>query len=193
MREYAMAQHSQRSIAVFALLSIFAMLAAGCGTSMQMSSEDLNRLTAAEGIVVGSVHIKGGKDILGRTGWTLIAQRITGPLSAMAPDGFGYRLNASRGGEEEVFVTKMEAGDYRFTKLSQHGFSTFTADMNVSFRVPAGQSVYIGRLVVEFPPGLLSAGTRFRVAVEDARESTLDPARQKSGLSLAEVTTDLMK
>jgi hypothetical protein len=41
------------------------MLAAGCGTSMQTSSESLNRLAATEGIVVGSVHIKGGKDILG--------------------------------------------------------------------------------------------------------------------------------
>jgi len=40
-----MARHSQRSIAVFALLSVFAMLAAGCGTSMQTSSEDLNRPT----------------------------------------------------------------------------------------------------------------------------------------------------
>jgi hypothetical protein len=96
MQEYAMARHSQRSIAVLALLSVFAMLAAGCGTAMQTSSENLNPLTATEGIVVGSVHIKGGKDILGRTGWTLIAQRITGPLSALAPDGLGYRLNASR-------------------------------------------------------------------------------------------------
>lgn len=60
-----MARHSQRSIAVFAVLSVFAMLAVGCGTSMQTSSEDLNRLTTTEGIVVGSVHIKGGKDILG--------------------------------------------------------------------------------------------------------------------------------
>ena len=38
-------------LALFALLSVFAMLAAGCGTSMQTSSEDLNRLTATEGIV----------------------------------------------------------------------------------------------------------------------------------------------
>jgi hypothetical protein len=45
-----MARHSQRSIAVFALLSVFAMLAAGCGTSMQTSSEDLTRPTSTEGI-----------------------------------------------------------------------------------------------------------------------------------------------
>lgn len=116
-----------------------------------------------------------------------------GPGSRLLAQPRQHIPDASRGGDEEVFVTKMEAGAYRFTKLSHYGFSTFTADMNVNFRVPAGQSVYIGRLVVEFPPGLLSVGTRFRVAVEDARASTLDPARQKSGLSLAEVTTDLMK
>ena len=91
-----------------------------------------------------------------------------------------------------MFVTKMEAGDYRFSKLSQHGFSTFTADMNLNFRVQAARNVYVGRLIVEFPPGFLVVGTRFRAQVEDARESTLEAARQKSGLSLREVATDLM-
>ena len=175
-----------RSILVLALLS------SGCASSMQMSSEDLNRLTPTEGVVVGSVQIKGGKDILGRTGWTLLAQRIRGPLSSLVPPGLEYSLNASRGGAEEVFVTKMEAGEYRFSKLSQQGFSTFTADTNINFRVQAGKNVYVGKLIVEFPPGLLAAGTRFRTLVEDARESTLDTARQKSGLSLGDVITDLM-
>ena len=159
---------------------------------MQMSTEDLNRPTPTEGIVVGSVQIKGGKDILGRTGWTLLAQRLRGPLTFLVPEGLEYRLNASRGGAEEVFVAKMEAGDYRFSKLSQHGFSTFTADTNINFRVQAGTNVYIGRLIVEFPPGLLAVGRSFRMSVEDAREPTLDTARQKSGLSLGDVVTDLM-
>jgi len=35
----------------------------------------------------------------------------------------------------------MEAGDYRFSKLSQHGFSTFTADTNINFRAQAGTNV----------------------------------------------------
>ena len=67
---------------------VLALLSSGGATSMQISTEDLNRLTPTEGIVVGSVQIKGGKDILGRTG-------------------------GSRGGAEEVFVAKMEADDYR--------------------------------------------------------------------------------
>ena len=113
-------------------------------------------------------------------------------MSSLAPPGLEYSLNASRGGAEEVFITKMEAGEYRFSKLSQHGFSTFTADMSMNFSVQAGKNVYLGRLIVEFPPGLLMAGTRVRTLVEDARESALDTARQKSGLSLGDVITDLM-
>ena len=123
-----------RSILVLALLS------SGCASSMQMSSENLNRLTATEGIVVGSVQIEGGTDILGRTGWTLLAQRIRGPMSSLVSPGLEYSLNASRGGAEEVFVRKMEAGEYRFSRLSQHGFSTFTADMNISFSVQAARA-----------------------------------------------------
>ena len=64
--------------------------------------------------------------------------------------------------------------------------------MNINFSVQAGKTVYLGRLLVEFPPGLLMAGTRVRTVVEDARESTLETARQKSGLSLGDVITDLM-
>jgi hypothetical protein len=68
----------------------------------------------------------------------------------------------------------------------------FRADTNINFRVQAGTNVYRGRLIVEFPPGLLTVGTSFRMSDEDARESTLDTARQKSGLSLGDVVTDLM-
>ena len=69
------------------LVVVLALLSSGCATSMQMSTEDLNRLTPTEGIVVGSVQIKGGKDILGRTGWTLLAQRLRGPLTFLVPEG----------------------------------------------------------------------------------------------------------
>lgn len=103
----------QKGVAGRALASGLLLLArasAACGTSMQMSSEDLSRLTPTEGVVVGSVLIKGGTDILGRTGWTLIAQRMTSALSSVAPAAVGYSLNASRGGAEEVFVTKVAEG-----------------------------------------------------------------------------------
>jgi hypothetical protein len=172
---------------------LFALLLSGCATPMQMSSEDLSRLTPTEGIIVGSVQIKGGDDILGRKQWTLFAERIKDPLSSLVSPGLEYSLQAFRGEAEEVFVTKMAAGDYRFSKLFQPGFSTFTATTNVYFRVQAGKTVYVGRLVVEFPPGLLSLGTTFRTVVEDARALTLDGARRKYGLSSDDVITDLMK
>ncbi len=181
-----MTRHLRRGIVVVALLL------SGCATPMQMASEELNRLTPMEGIIIGSIHIKGGADILGRKEWILFAQRIRGPLSPLVPPGFEYSLRAFRGEAEEVFVTKMEAGDYRFSKLSQPGFSTFNADTNIHFRVQPGKNVYVGRLIVQFPPGMLTVGTRFRLLVEDARESTLDTARQKYRLSLGDVITDLM-
>jgi hypothetical protein len=64
--------------------------------------------------------------------------------------------------------------------------------MNVKFRVQAAKNVYVGRLIVEFPPGILMVGARFRTKIEDVKESMLTAARQKSGLSLDDVVTDLM-
>src|SRR5438552_18425925 len=107
------------------LVVVLALLSSGCATSMQMSTEDLNRLTPTEGIVGGSAQIKGGKDILGRTGGTLLAQRLRGPLTCPVPEGLEYRPNPCSGGAEEVLVARMEAGDYRSSKLSQHGMSAF--------------------------------------------------------------------
>ena len=117
-----------RSILVLALLS------SGCASSMQMSSEDLNRLTPTEGIVVGSVQIKDGKDILGRTGWMLLAQRIRGALSSLVPPCLEYSLNASGGRAEEVFVTKMEAGEYQLQGAGRQERLRREADRRISSR-----------------------------------------------------------
>ena len=42
---------------------------------MQMSLDELKSIQPNEGIVIGSVHIKGGKDLLGRTKWNLAAEQ----------------------------------------------------------------------------------------------------------------------
>ena len=101
-------------------------------------------------------------------------------------------IQASRGEEEEVFVVRMPAGDYRFWKLYQPGFSTATANTNIQFKVQPGKTIYIGRIVIEFPPGFITAFTGFQIRVEDAKASTLDVGRKKYGLSGDDVTTDLM-
>lgn len=173
---------------------VFAFLLSGCATTMQMSSEELKRATPNEGIVIGSIQIKGGEDILGRKNWELVAESNRGSsLSSWLSSGTAdYALQASRGEEEEVFVVRMPAGDYRFWKLYQPGFSTFTAKTNIQFKVQPGKTIYIGRIAIEFPPGLLTTFTGFQIRVEDAKTSALDVGRKKYGLSDDDVTTDLM-
>ncbi len=172
---------------------VFAFFLSGCAATMQMSSEELKRAAPNEGIVVGSIQIKGGDDILGRKKWALAAESIKSAslVSSLVSPG-DYVVQASRGEEEEVFVTRMPAGDYRFGRLYQPGFSSLTAKTNIQFRAQPGKTIYIGRLVVEFPPGFITTSTRIQLRVEDAKASTLDAGSKKYGLSGDDVTTDLM-
>jgi hypothetical protein len=173
---------------------VVAFLLSGCATTMQMSSEELKRATPNEGIVVGSIQIKGGEDILGRKKWELLAESIKGAslAASLLPSGSPYAIQASRDEEEEVFVARMPAGDYRFWKLYQPGFSTLFAMTNIQFKVQPGKTIYIGRVVIEFPPGLINVFKKFQIRVENARALTLDVGRKKYGLSGDDVTTDLM-
>lgn len=188
MRSCDLFQHFKRCVLVCALVL------SGCATTMQMSSEELQRVTPNEGIVVGSIQISGGKDILGRTTWELVAKSIkeTSLMSSLSTSGFEYSVKASRDGEEEVFVTRMPAGDYLFWKLYQPKFSTFTVKTNIQFKVLPGKTTYIGKLVVEFPPEFLNVYTRIQLRVEDAKASALNSANRKYGLSGDDVITGLM-
>jgi hypothetical protein len=166
------------------LLSLLLIPLCACATEMKMTGEELRDLKQDEGLVLGSVRIQGGKDILGRTGWELVAEQAGG-----GPD---YSIDASRGGDEVIFLTKMPAGSYHFFKLVQTGFSSFEAEMEVGFDVQAGRTVYLGRLVIEFPPGLLMLGTPFRMQVEDARQACVDGAVKEYAVALPDFVTDLM-
>lgn len=163
------------------------LLVSGCATTttMQMSPEELGRLQPNEGIVLGSVHIKGGKDLLGRTKWTLAAKRLDN-------SGPEYSIQAHREGNEEFFISRMEGGDYRIYRLYQGGFSSFSSSPNIQFNVEPGKTKYLGRLVIEFPPGLMGVWTQIKIAIEDAKEEALDSSAQKAGLAVGDVTTDLM-
>jgi hypothetical protein len=152
---------------------------------MQMSREELGGLQANEGIVLGSIQIRGGKDLLGRTKWNLAAKRTDNT-------GSEYSIAANREGEEEFFITRMAAGDYRIYRLYQEGFSTFSASASVYFKVEPGKTKYIGRLVVEFPPGLITITTPVKMTVEDAKEKALDKVSQRAGIAVGDVATDLL-
>lgn len=170
------------------------LLFSGCTTSMRMSSDELKDLSPNEGIVIGSAQIKGGRDLIGRTKWEIVAKEIkdASPLSFLASSDFTFSIQAHREGDEEFFVTKMPAGNYSFWKLYQPGFSTFTAPISVQFRVEPGKTKYIGRLYIEFPPELLTSFTAFKITIEDTKESALDVVKKRDGIAATEVVTGLM-
>ena len=152
-----------------------------------MTAEDVQTLEPDEGLILGSLRIEGGSDILGRTSWELHAMKWGG-----GPFARDYAISVSRNGDEVVFVTRMPAGRYHFFKLVQPGFSTFEGFVDVPFQVQAHTTVYIGRLVIGFPSGLISVGTPLHFQVEDAKQSTVDRAKNERGIALSDVVTDLM-
>jgi hypothetical protein len=173
----------------WSLYAILPLMLIGCATTMQirpLSQEELRALGPNEGVVVGSLIIKGGKDLLGRTKWILDADDTD-------KAGFDYSIPADRGGDEEVFVFKFPAGHYGFSRLHQAGFSTDERKTHVEFQVQPGTISYIGRLVVEFPKDtFISVFTRIKFSVEDAKEATVPVADKKYNIQLNEVATNLM-
>ena len=164
---------------------LVALLLSGCATTMQMPPEELKKLQPNEGVVIGSVQIKGGKDLLGRTRWNLVAKRNDNA-------GSEYSMVAHREGNEEYFTTRMAAGEYRIYKMYQDGFSKFTSPLNVQFKVETGKTKYLGKLVIEFPPEFLTIGTAYKIMVDDAKEKALEYSEKVAGLSVNDVATDLL-
>jgi hypothetical protein len=169
---------------------LLVLLFSGCAATiqMQMSPKELQRASPNDGLVIGSLLIKGGWDIFGRSRFELTA-------SNRAFAGPDYSIQASRNGTEVVFVTKLPAGEYSFHELEQPGFSSFRAHINVRFDVRAGQTTYIGRMVIEFPPGLITIFTIMEFIIEDAKAATIVSANSQLGFYLNEesVPTELME
>jgi hypothetical protein len=163
------------------------LLLFGCAATMQMQMpvQDVSQIAQNEGIVIGSVLMKGGKDILGRKGWRLDVYGIDPNLN-------NFSLDVEHGGEETVFVTKMLAGQYRFARLTQLGFSNAYADIDVPFTAHPAQTTYVGRMVIEFPSGLIGAGSEFLVEVEDVKEQTIASAEKTYGNLVRDAVTYLM-
>ena len=60
------------------------------------------------------------------------------------------------------------------------------------FEIQVRRTVYIGRLAIEFPSGLLIAGARLDIQVEDVKQASVDRAEKEYGVALSDVVTDLM-
>lgn len=168
------------------LFSIF--LLSGCATSMKMAPEDLKNLSSNDGIIVGSLNVTGGKDLLGRVEWALIAKNDND--SGFAPSK-KYSITAMRDKGEEIFVSKMPVGNYTFYELSQPGFSSFKAKTNFGFTVQPGKIVYIGRLLVKFSPGLINFSTKIHYKVEDAKDIIIGNVNKLYGIDLEKSVSNL--
>jgi len=167
----------------------------GCTTPLQMPAQKVSQIEHDEGIVFGSVLIKGGKESawdkipvlgLGSKTWNLSVVKMDSPPKT-------FSINAEERGEEAVFVTKMPAGEYRFVRFEQKlGNSTLYANIDVPFTVQPAKTVYIGRLIIEFPLEHVRGGTRFSQRVEDAKEHTLALVEETHGEMVSNSITDLM-
>lgn len=161
------------------------IIISGCAKSLQMPVQECANIDPNEGIVVGSVLVKGGKDLFGRTSWLL-------HVEGMDPDLKYFSIDVKRGGDEAIFVTKMLAGKYHFSRLQQPITSTFEFDVDVPFTVYPEKTVYIGRLVIEFPEGLINIGTPISYSIEDAKDQTLASAEKTHGDLVRNAVTKLM-
>ena len=170
-------------------LLIVGVFLAGCATSMQdakLSQDELDKLSPKEGVVVGSLLIRGGKDALGRTKFRLIAKIID-------KSGHKLSLDAHRNGDEEIFVSKLPAGSYRFLSFYQPGISTFAWKINIKFQVQPGKKVYVGRLIFDFPKDeTITIWSQIRITIEDAIDVTLSDANSKYNIKLNDLTKNFM-
>ena len=171
------------------LVSLLLMPLLGCATGMKMTAEDLRDLGPGEGLVLGSVRIEGGMDILGRTSWELVVNKYR--ENTWGNTYSDYTIEAARDGDEVVFLTKMPAGRYSFERPVQSGLSSAELLIGVPFEIQAGKTVYVGRILIQFPPGLIDALTEVNVQVEDDRQATMDRAASEYGVALSDVVTDL--
>lgn len=171
----------------FYLVLLFILLLSGCATSMKMTPVELNNLAPNEGVIVGSLIVKGGKDLIGRTKWELSTEN----LSDSSTFSKIYSITANRDEGEKIFASKMPAGDYSFSDLTQP-FSTFRIKTYLPFTVQPNKTVYIGRIIIEFPPGFINISTGVDIKVEDAREDIMDSVSNQYGISLNNVETELV-
>jgi len=184
------------------LVSALSLLV-GCATSMQAPVKDVAPLKTNEGRVVGSVliNVPLTKDtsswawLKGRKAESFKYRFGIEPAGAFPNPFFRtsriYTIDAGVG-QEEVFVTNLPTGPYKFNKVTQKGGSYLHGYIDRTFNVTAGQTTYIGRLVLEFPERLESFRP-FRIRVEDMQEEALQSTKAKTGIVLTNLVKGLIQ
>ncbi len=169
----------------FCSIFLFIFLFNSCATSSKVTPESLKSLAPNEGIAIGSLIVRGGDDIFGRTEWELIAKNDND--SGMFP--IKYSVIANRDGEEEIFALTMPAGDYTFFVLSQT--LSFKIKMKLHFTVQPNKPVYIGRIIIEFPPGYINIYTNIHYKVDDAKEDITEKVKSLYDVSLTKTDSSI--
>lgn len=165
-------------------LALSGTMISGCG-SMVSSKEELQRVSADEGIVVGSFLINVEKGEENESGWAFLkgqkaaAATYTVLMSERSLNPFATKYNIRvTPGQEEFFVKKLRAGDYEIKKIQKEGFSSLELNLKATFTVVPGQTSYIGRLEVTFPDRIMVA-TRTFTAIVDAQQEAIAALKDK--------------
>ena len=177
-------------------------IVAGCAPALKTVNEDLLEKKPDEGLVMGSLQIKlwdpyGDKASkwwvsIENKKWHFVVNNIeTDAVTKFFKQG-EFALTTIAGGEETPFLAKLPAGKYRFEGVYKNGFTAWRGYAGKCFYVEAGQTTYIGRLVVVMPkyPGNWF-GVEYRV--ESALSETLPKLHTKYSNIKGNIQTKLMR
>lgn len=189
---------------IFYILILFLlfMIFGGCAPVLITSNEDLLEKKPDEGLVIGSFQVRltnpYGDEVSGwwitsqNPAWYFTVNNIENDrvIDFILPNQF--QLSAIAGGEETIFVAKLREGEYRIDELNKDENIVWEENNGKYFNVNAGQTTYIGRLVVVIPryPG---AAIRPDYAVESALFDVLPKLRSKYSNLGGNIKTELMR
>lgn len=156
---------------------------------MVSTKEELQSVSANEGVVIGSILFivaQGPKD---ESAWAFLKGRkaddvewtVTFGEAGFQPFATTYAISA-KPGKEEVFIKKLPPGNYNIQRAQPAGLFGLSSNqyvsLNIYFKVEPQQTSYIGRLVVNVPDRIMF-GSPVRVAISDSQEETVAKLRSE--------------
>jgi hypothetical protein len=139
---------------------ITAVMLIGCAPSLKMTNNQISSMKPEEGQVFGSIQITLRDDnnnsiwvaSIEGTKWLFMVDNSnrTWPQKVLSQERF--ELDAIAGAEESFFVAKLPAGEYAIKECSGTGLlNNMRSNLDIHFKVEPGKTIYIGKLIVEFP------------------------------------------
>lgn len=168
---------------VRAILLLAALSMTGCAAPMMSTKEELQSVSAKEGVVIGSILFTVAKGPKEESAWAFLKGRkaedvewkvIFGEVGS-APFATTYAISA-KPGKEEVFIKKLPPGEYNIQRAEPAGLfglsTTQYVSLSIYFKVEPQQTSYIGKLEVNVPDRIMH-GSRVHVAISDSQEETV--------------------